>query len=178
MRTRLLLSLLLAAPLGAHAQDAPPIKPGLWQVKNDMRMPDGSPMPDMRAHLQKLPPDMRRQMEARMKQQGVDLSGGLGDMKVCLSKQSLEQNNWQGQQGNCKTEVLSRSASTWKWRSVCTDPQAVIDGEALFASPEAYTMKTVMKRTAGGQTQTARMTTESKWLGSDCGDLKPMAPRR
>ena len=113
-----------------------------------------------------------------MKQQGVDLSGGLGDMKVCLSKQSLEQNNWQGQQGNCKTEVLSRSASTWKWRSVCTDPQAVIDGEALFASPEAYTMKTVMKRTAGGQTQTARMTTESKWLGSDCGDLKPMAPRR
>ena len=182
MRARLLspflLPFLLATALSAQAQDAPPIKPGLWQVKNDMRMPDGSPMPDMREHLKKLPPDMRRQMEARMKQQGVDLSGGLGDMKVCLSRQSLEQNNWQGQQGNCKTEVLSRSATTWKWRSVCTDPQAQIDGEAVFASPEAYTMKTVMTRTADGQTRTARMTTESKWLGSDCGDLKPMAPRR
>ena len=112
MRARFLLPFLITAALSAQAQDAPPIRPGLWQVKNDMRMPDGSPMPDMREHLKKLPPDMRRQMEARMKQQGVDLSGGLGDMKVCLSRQSLEQNNWQGQQGNCKTEVLSRSATT------------------------------------------------------------------
>ncbi len=178
MRIRCLLPFLIATALGAHAQDAPPIRPGLWQVKNDMRMPDGSAMPDMREHLQKLPPDMRRQMEARMKQQGVDLSGGVGDMKICLSKASIEQNNWQGRQGNCDTTVLSRSATAWTWRSVCTDPQAEIDGEARFESAEAYTMHTVIRRPVDGRQQTARMTTRAQWLGSSCGDLKPMAPRR
>jgi len=178
MRTRVVLPLLITACLGAQAQDAPPIKPGLWQVQNDMRMPDGSAMPDMSEHLKNMPPDARRQMEARLKQEGVDMSGGPQNLKVCLSKESIAQNNWQGQQGHCTTEVLSRSKKSWKWRSVCTDPQARIEGEAIFSSPQAYTMRSVMTSTVQGRSESTTMTTRSQWLGADCGGLAPMAPRR
>ena len=163
----------LACAFNVHAQSAPPIKPGLWQVnvEND----GGQQMPDMSEHLKNMPPEQRKQIEAMMKQRGVDMSGGAGGMKICLSKESLDQGKWQAEQGKCKTDILSRTSTQWKWRSVCTDPKAESVGEANFVDAENYTVINTMTTAAqGGAPRTIKSTMRSKWVGADCGDVKPI----
>ena len=160
----------------ARAQTAPPIKPGLWQVHSE-RDVDGqkAKAPDLSEHLKNMPPEARKQMEAMMKQRGVDMSGGgLNDMKICLTKDSLDPDRWQRNQGSCKTDYVSRSGTTWKWHTSCREPAAETDGEAHFTSPDSYTVKTATTMTIRGETRTSRMTLDSKWLGADCGDIKPV----
>ena len=161
-----------------RAQTAPPIKPGLWQVQSQREV-DGqkSQIPDMSEHLKNMPPETRRQMEAVMKQRGVDMSGGnMNDMKICLGKDSVDPSQWQRNQGSCTTDYVTRSSSTWKWHTSCREPAAETDGEASFTSSDSYTVKTATTMTVQGQTRTTRMTLNSKWLGPDCGDVKPVTP--
>ena len=165
--------------VASHAADAPPIKPGLWQVRSE-RAVDGVKAPPMAAQMDKLPPEVRKQMEAMMKQKGVDMSGGTGDIKICLSKESLDQNQWLAQKNsekNCKTEVKTRSSSRWTWHSSCLDPKSETDGEAVFSSPESYTMKMATIMTMNGEAKTMNMTTTSTWLSANCGDLKPVSAK-
>ena len=162
----------------SHAETAPPIKPGLWEVAMER---DGAvqKMPDMSERLKSMSPEQRQRIEAMMKQHGVDMSGGPGKLRICLNKDSLDQGRWQGRgEGDtrCKTDVLDRSSTSWKWHSVCTDPQSETTGEALFANPENYTVKSTTTMTMQGQTKTTQTTIHSKWLGGDCGDVKPVQP--
>jgi hypothetical protein len=126
--------------------------------------------------MRSLPPEARKQMEAMMKQRGVDMSGRAGDMKICLTRDSLDPGQWQKHQGTCKTDYSSRTSTAWKWRTICTDPVAETDGEATFTSANAYTVKTVTRLTIQGKPSVTRMTLDSKWLGPDCGDVKPVTP--
>jgi uncharacterized protein DUF3617 len=165
--------------VASHALDAPPIKPGLWQVRSEHAV-NGTKAPPMTDHLKNLPPEARKQVEAMMKQKGLDMSGSPGDIKLCLSKESLDQNQWLGHKNasqNCKTEVKTRSNSRWTWHSSCTDPKSETDGEAIFANPENYTMKVATVMTAQGETKTMNMTNTSAWLGANCGDLKPITAK-
>ena len=118
-------------------------------------------------------PEARKQFEAAMRQKGMDIGGG-GPVKMCMSREVLDQGQWQGRQGGCKTEFTSRTATSWKWRTQCAKPQASGEGEAVFASPEAYTVKSTMKSTVDGHTRTTHTTVSGKWLGADCGSLPPM----
>ena len=165
---------LLACLGAAHAQ-TPPIKPGLWQVQSEREI-DGKKAPDLNEHLKSLSPEMRQRMEANMKQRGVDISGGDAGMKMCMNRESLDQGKWQGEQTNCKTEFTSRSNSLWKWHATCSQPVSVSDGEATFASTEAYTVKNTSTMTLQGKARVSKMTLNAKWLGADCGDLKPITP--
>ena len=173
----LLICVVTGAHGAAHAQTAPPIKPGLWEV-HTQREVDGKKveMPDMGERLKNMPPEARKQIEAMMKQRGVDMSAGGGDMKICLTKDSLDPGQWQKHQGTCKTDYGTRSARSWKWRTVCTDPQAETDGEATFTSADTYTVKTTVT-VLQGQPRTTRMTLDSKYIGPDCGDVKPVNAR-
>lgn len=172
----LLFALAAALPAAAVAQSAPPIKPGLWQVQGE-REEDGRKAPDMAEQLGKIPPEMRAQIAAQMRQRGVEMGEG-GTVKMCLSKASLEQGQWQRQHGNCKTEYLSRTAASWKWRSRCSSPvESESEGESIFESPEAYTVRTTTRMTMQGQPRTVQMTMKGTWLKADCGDVKPVSPK-
>jgi hypothetical protein len=161
-----------AVASAAHAQSNPPIKPGLWQVQGEREV-NGQKAPDPMERMKDLPPEARKQMEAMMKKRGVEMAQG-GVQKICHSRESLNQGQWKGDSEKCKTEITSRSASAWKWHSSCTQPESEMDGEALFSSTENYTVKTSMTTKHQGQAQTMRMTVTAKWLGADCGELKPM----
>jgi hypothetical protein len=175
------LALLLASlsSLTAQAQEVPPIKPGLWQVHSE-RMVDGKKMPAMDLRMGDLPPEARKQMEAMMKQRGVDMSAGGGDIKMCLSKESLDQNQWLSEKTGphaCKTDFKSRSGNRWTWHSSCTEPKSESDGEATFNGPESYAVKVATTMTMKGETRTTNMSTSSKWLSADCGDVKPFSAK-
>jgi hypothetical protein len=156
------------------AAQAPPVKPGLWEVRSERQ--DGKQTAPSAEAMKNLTPEMRAKVDAMMKQQGVAL-GSDGANRVCLSKESLDAGRWQNS-ANCKTEFGSRTASAWKWHSVCPQTDMEIDGEALFANPEHYTVRTATTRTFRGETKVSRLTLQAKWLGADCGDLKPFEARR
>lgn len=167
-------ALSLAGP-AAHAQDAPPIKPGLWQMKMANEI-DGQKAPDVAEMMKSVPPEMRKQMETMMKERGVDMSGGGGTQRICQDKASLDQGRWTGEQGRCKTDIVSRSASVWKWRSVCTGPDSETDGEARFAGPESYAVTARSTMRVSGQVRTTNTTITAQWVSANCGDLKPIRP--
>jgi hypothetical protein len=182
----------LAAGLAAgaaSAQPAPPIKPGLWEIQT-ARDVDGKQAPDMGDRLKNLPPAQRAQIEAMMKQRGVSLSsdGGSANVRLCLSADSLAQGGWQGlgersereASERCKSDVTSRSNTSWKWHAACTEPEVVSDGEATFASGgESYTVKlTNLVKSEAGVPRTTRLTLNAKRLGGDCGDLKPVGAKK
>jgi hypothetical protein len=168
-----LAALAVAFPALAAAQ-APPVKPGLWEVRSERQ--DGKQAASSAEAIKNLTPETRAKVEAMMKQQGVAIGSG-GANRVCLSKESLDAGRWQNS-ANCKTDFGSRSASAWKWHSVCPQTDTTIDGEATFASPESYTIRTATTRTFRGDTKVTRTTLQAKWLGADCGDLKPFDPKR
>jgi hypothetical protein len=174
LRTALLLTTLGAAA-GAQAQ-TPPIKPGLWELQNT-GMSHGGQSVDMAQAMKNMPPEARKRMEEVMKQKGMDLSGGIDRMKVCLDKASLDQGNWRGTQHGCTTDVKERSGNTWKWRATCTNPPSETVGEAVFASPEAYSVKAQSTVTRGAQKHTMDVSVNGRWLGADCGGLKPMSEK-
>lgn len=155
------------------ADTPPPIKPGLWQVHSE-RDVDGKALPDMSARMQDLPPAARERMEAMMKERGVDMGDGAGTMKICLSKESLDAGQWQNMQSSCTTTYSSRTNKSWKWHSVCTQPAVESDGEALFIDDKNYSVNTTMKTNMMGTSRTTHMKIDSKWLGADCGDIKPV----
>jgi hypothetical protein len=174
-RTALCLSIGLAAASCALAQ-TPPIKPGLWEVRTD-RTVGGQKMPDMSERLQGMPAEQRKRMEAMMKQRGVDTSSGA--LRICMTRETLDQGHWQdGGAANCKTDVISRSGSTWKWHSVCTQPAVTSDGESVFHDQENYTVSIRSTVTMQGQPRESTMVSKAHRLGADCGDVKPIAPRQ
>jgi hypothetical protein len=175
--TSLLRALALAgafATCSAAAQNAPPIKPGLWQVQSE-RETDGKKEPDLGEQIKSMPPEMRERMAANMKQHGIDMSGPAGQMRICQTREALDQGQWQREPGVCKTDFSTRSNTAWKWRSTCTQPDSVTDGEAAFAGPERYTVKSSTTMNTQGQSRVTKTTLKAKWLGADCGDLKPLA---
>ena len=160
-----------AAASWAVAQTAPPIKPGLWELVSQREV-DGQQTADPSDEVKKMRPEARKHFEAAMREKGMDVAGG--PVKMCMSREVLDQGQWQGQQSGCKTEFTSRTSTNWKWRTLCAKPPMTGEGEAVFTSPEAYTVMSTMKSTINGQTRTTRTTAQGKWLGADCGSLPPM----
>lgn len=172
-RLALLLPLAIVAASAAAVAQVPPIKPGLWQVQSD-RSVDGKPAPDMSERLKNLPPAARQQMEAMMKQRGVDTSGG--GTRICMTRETLAQGGWNETNPRCKTEFGERSTSAWKWRSVCTQPDSTSDGETVFHSPESYTTTLNSTVQVKGQARSSKHVAKMLWVGADCGDVKPLLP--
>jgi hypothetical protein len=163
------------APAAAAAQ-TPPIKPGLWEVRSE-RQVDGRKAPMPADSMKNLSPEVRAKIEAQMKANGVALGSG-GANRICFDKSSLDAGRWQSRATTCKTEYSTRSATGWKWRSTCTQPESTSDGEAVFTNAENYTVSTTSTHSFRGEPKTTQMTIRAKWLGADCGDLKPIDPKR
>lgn len=174
--------LIAAAPAVALAVDAPPMKPGLWEVTPDSQTINGKPLPDMSAKLaeqmKRMPPEMRAQMDAQMKARGIQMAPGGNGMAVrmCITKDMLNQNRWQKMDGRCQNTALKQSGATWSWKFTCTEPASEGEGSTTFQGSEAYTSDMEMRSTRNGQAQTVAMKHHAKWLGADCGGLKPIEP--
>lgn len=165
----------------AQAADTPPIKPGLWEVTADSQQLNGKALPDMSAQLaeqmKRMPPELRAQMEAQMKAKGVQMAPGGGNMaiRMCMTKEMLDQNRWQKTEGNCKNTSMNHSGNTWNWTFTCTQPPSEGQGSTTFTNSESYNSDVRVTTQRNGQPQTVAMKHHAKWLGADCGELKPVA---
>ncbi len=183
MKSRYLAAAFLAAAsLAASAQS---MKPGLWEITN--RMESGGArmeqsMAQAQAALANMPPEQRKMVEEMMAKQGVKMgSGGPGggmSIQVCVTKEMAERNEVPTQKGDCKTTQQSRTGNTIKMAFVCTSPPSSGEGQITFASNEAYTMKMAVSTAMEGRPEKMNMDSSGKWLGADCGGVRPPAPPR
>jgi hypothetical protein len=164
-----------AAGFAAQAQTAPPIKPGLWQIHSEREV-NGQRQPDASERMKSMSPEKRAQIEAMMKQHGV-VSGAAGMGQVCYTRETLARSPWADQQTACKTVFNSRSAASWKWHTSCPGSSYEADGEAIFSDHENYTVKSTSVSKIGDKVRNSQTTITAKWLGSDCGGLKPLDPK-
>jgi hypothetical protein len=175
---------LLAATLVAFASTAgaQSLKPGLWEVTHKMQSASGQmeqQMAQMQKQMAAMPPEQRKMMEEMMAKQGVRMgSAGPGgmSMKICMTREMAERSEIPAQQGDCKTTRQSRSGNTMKMAFTCTNPPSSGEGEVTFTSPEAYTVRMAVSTRVQGKPEKMNMDGAGRWLGADCGNIKPMAP--
>lgn len=169
---------------GLARAEAPDLKPGLWEMKVEKSsggtgMPSGADMEkamkQMQANMAKLPPEQRKMMEERMGNTGM-MFGSNGGMRVCLDKEDIKRNDIPlNDDKNCKTTIKTQTAKRWAADVVCSQPPSTGQVEALFESDTSYLVKVKGQRTAAGKSSAYAMDMRYKYLGSDCGGLKPLS---
>ncbi len=162
--------------LGAQAQN---IKPGLWEVTTQMQ--GSAQMNEAMAEAQKamatMPPEQRKMMQDMMARQGVQMGAGAGGgmaVKVCLTKEMAERNEVSKHQDGCTHTYSPRSGNTMKFSFVCTQPPSSGEGQVTFHSAESYAMQMNSTHTNSGKAEKMSMQGNGRWLGSDCGAIKPL----
>lgn len=173
-----LLSLGLMALLSPLAQ-AQSTKPGLWEINQKV---GGNPemdkaMAEMQQQLASMPPAQRKQMEQMMAAQGVKLGQGGGGMSVqiCITPEmAARQEAPVHKEGDCTTKVQSRSGNTMKVAFSCKNPPSSGEGTYVFRGDTGYDMKMLVKTSEGGKPVTTTMEGTGRWLGADCGKVKPI----
>jgi len=179
------LSLSLACVLTATvAQAAPPnLKPGLWEMemegsRGNQRTDSAqmqAAMEQMRAKLAQMPPEQRRMIEQQMGQMGFSPSQkGLG-MRVCMTADDIKREQIPLNEKGCDSKVVTRSASRWVADITCRDPQMTGTAEAVFDSATAYRVSMKGQVTEEGRTLPFSMKMQWKYVGSDCGSVKPLS---
>lgn len=161
------------------------MKPGLWEITNKV---SGGQMDQQMAQAQQqmasMPPEQRKMFEEMMAKQGVKIgAGGPGggmSMKICMTREMAERNEVSSgqQRGDCRTTTQSRTGNTMKMAFTCTNPPSSGEGQVTFSGNEAYNMKMVVHTQVQGRPDTMNMEASGRFMGNDCGEVRPMVPRK
>jgi len=167
---RLTLTALVAVALPVQATQ---LLPGLWEFTSDKLIVDGMQMPgmsEMLAQMKELPPEQRQMMENMLAEQGVEL--GSGGIRICLSEAQVKSRKlpFQDEPG-CTQEVLEQTDSLWRFRFECPDAKG--HGETKVISEREVANIIETSYAVGEQQGTSRMQSRGRWVGEDCGALKP-----
>jgi hypothetical protein len=157
------------------------VKPGLWEISHESQSAGVPPIPpDV---LAKLPPEQRARMEAALKARGAPGASGGGDPKIrreCITEDQLEDPFRPDDRpdAHCTHTIVSRSSSAAEIHLECTDtshPGTTMNGTFHWHAPDKETMSGsfVMNMSDGQHTMTTTVQLNGKWLGSDCGSVKP-----
>lgn len=164
--------------LPAAAQN---LKPGLWEITSKMQSGSGqmeAAMAKAQQQLASMPPEQRKMMEEMMAKHGAKMgAGGPGggmSVSICMTREMVERNELPAHQGNCRTTSQPRTGNTMKMAFSCASPPSSGEGEVTFVSAEAYTQKMVINTTVQGKPEKLSMDGAGKWLGADCGSVKPL----
>lgn len=169
---------LAATALPSTAQDLP-IKPGLWELKQKAQLDPQrqAQMDQMQKQLASMSPEQRKMMEQMMAQRGVTLDlnqPGAITIKSCIAKEQADRAFLPKTEGKCSQDVKrngDKAVATFR----CTDPATEGETEIAFAGTDRYTTKSEIRTQRDGKTETIRSTGEARWLGADCGNLKPLS---
>jgi len=175
--TRLHALLRLALPtLFAATVQAQTMAPGLWEQTTQVSgaQVDGA-MAQMQAQLAQLPADQRKMAEEMMARQGGGgpPAGKGSTVRFCLSPAQAARSEIPSEP-NCTHQMLGRSGGTVRYAYRCTGNRPSNgEGEFTLSSDKAYSGKLTANAVIEGKTEQVQMRTTGRWIGPDCGDLKP-----
>lgn len=167
----------LGLAAAAHAQDAS-IKPGLWEHAFTMKSQSGkmeAAMNQMQQQMAALPPDQRKMMEQMMAAQGVGIGNKGQSVKVCITPAQAAAASFPVEEG-C-TQKVNRKGNSWDMSYQCKArdgaPASSGQGTVTLENAGAYTGDFTVNTTMEGKPEKMSMNTKGRWLGADCGNIKP-----
>lgn len=166
------------ACLAAGPTQAQKVAPGLWETTMSMKSGSGemeAAMKQAQAQMASMPPEQRKMMEDMMARQGLGMGGKPNVVRVCVTKERAERDELPvSEDGRCQHKV-QRSGATIKVQFSCAQPPSTGEGEFTLTSDKAYQGRMVVTSTVKGKPERMEMTQSSRWLGSDCGVIRPKA---
>lgn len=176
-RLALPFALLAIAAQPALAQN---FKAGLWETSSKAGAGAGSgKLQGLLAMAQQqmatLSPDQRARVDGMMARQGVVLSNDGVVAKMCVTAAMAKAHQLPLQQrGACSYQSAPMAGNTVRFSFSCTNPQGAGDGTATFSSPTAFSATTRGTTTATGESETVTIDSTGRWLGADCGSIRPL----
>jgi hypothetical protein len=174
---------IFAAPFSLHAQSAPiPIKPGLWESQisstNTMSLP-----PEVEAKIAAMPAAQQAQVRSMMGASSGGSAPVITTTKSCIAAQTTMDallNQQQNRPGvKCTFTNRVQTADGASFDTSCTTQQGTATGHSTFhnTDDEHVTGTTHMTLDMASNGRTMHSTIDStyatKYLGADCGDVKP-----
>lgn len=163
--------------VGAQAQVS---KPGLWEVTSRL---GGSPemeqaMAQMQKQMASMPPEQRKQMEAMLAKQGMNVASTPAGVlsKMCITKEMVDRSQLPMQtQGDCTSSTSNKTSAGMTFKFTCASPASSGEGQYTFMDDSAYTMKMKINTQQQGKPVLTTVDSSGKWLSADCGNIKPLA---
>jgi hypothetical protein len=180
----LCLAALISVP--AFAQNDLNMQAGLWEFKPIKAVTDGvdnsAQMSEQSARMQaamaSMTPDQRAKMEAMMQQHGVNMnaSGGGVSFQICRTAEQA-QKHWipVNQNGHCQSSY-TQSGSSLTFSYSCPFNGGTESGKGT-ATRSGDTISIVSDGTSTGPdgTHARHGEIQMRYLGADCGAVKPMS---
>jgi hypothetical protein len=166
----------------ALAQNQPlDVRTGLWEFSTQREMTGMPKMPKMPALppevLAKMPPAQRAQLEAALKARR-NAGSGKHVSKVCITAESLRKgpNFGMARELNCKRTQNVSTAQGWHVQEVCrpNGRKQIMDIDYKVVTREAIEGAVHIAMQDGARNITMNQTSRGRWLGPDCGDVKPL----
>jgi hypothetical protein len=159
------------------------LKPGLWEVKVDKMLIDGrdisAQMATAAAQRQQMmanmPAEQRARMEAMFKQNGGG-QGSNGGFRICISPAMAKRDTPViDKEGRCRPATVSHNGNQMSYEFSCTINGATTagKGKATLAPDLIMTQVDMTSTSANGKTRVTHNESEMRYLGADCGDVKP-----
>lgn len=145
------------------------MKPGLWQITSKS---------DMMKNMPKMPPE---QLE-KMRQMGINIptmQDGAMTTKMCVTKEMAERDqppHGAQERIGCKPANVQYAGNSYSSDIVCDGPMMKGEGKVkgTFSDGVSYNSTYDFKGTSHGRPVDQHMESSGKWMGADCGDVKPM----
>lgn len=183
--TAILLAALGGSLAGSALAQGSGLKPGLWEVKQLKQVMDGKDMGAQMAAAQaqmqqayaNMPPAQRKQMEAMMAKQGVapPAAASGGGQRICISPEMAARDKpMVDPEGRCEPTKFSRSGNRVSFEVNCNFEGQQMNGKGeSTTSPDSVSTKMDMVMTGRDGRHTMQSETQMRWLGADCGTVKP-----
>jgi hypothetical protein len=165
-----------ALALPAGAQD---MRPGLWELSSKVSSPDAqvqATMSAIQAQLANMAPEQRKSIQQMLERNGVQMDVGAGGAitsRMCMTKEMIRRKEFPVQQGDCQQKMTPVSANRMNIVFSCSKPPASGEGELTLDSDTRYRARMHIRGNEGPNRQEVDMDVSGKWLGADCGGLRP-----
>ncbi|MGV7210212.1 DUF3617 domain-containing protein [Oxalobacteraceae bacterium A2-2] len=172
------LTLLLLALAGAQA-GAQTIKPGLWELKHQLKADDpqtGAALSAAYEQLAKLPPEQRARIEAMVTQNGGTMPkigrDGSTTLQACITEEMIAKRQLPlGQQGKCNSSAQPVSGG-YNISFSCNEPPSSGQGQVRFSSDTAFTMHMNVSNNVTGTPQKMTVESSGHWVAASCPAAK------
>ena len=146
---------------------------GLWEVTSQGETTGIPPIPP--AALAHLTPEQRQKVQAAIAD-AVSHANQPNTTRLCITRKELDQGLrfTTREQHSCKQTALNTSSSTMDAHMECKgDQQATGNLHIVASDRNTISGNFDFVSTDGSNTVTMKRTIQGKWLGSDCGTVKP-----
>ncbi len=183
MKAFFIVLLAALATSAAQAQGPTGMKAGLWETRTTAMSLDGKNMlpqmlaarEEMRKSLASLPPEQRKKMAAMLPPEGGDPLS----QRMCISPAMAARDQTmvpRPKGAECDPPKLNRSGNRTTFEFACKQGGGKTSGkgETVVAGDLVTTKVETTGTDASGAKHTMRAETQMKYLGSDCGQVKPI----